>query len=790
MAMLPNSSFINGSRTGRSQRIELLSPAVKHERMKIQQFTTQWGGRELTVEVGRLAQQADASCTVRYGDTMVIATAVMSKETRPGMGWFPLMVDFEEKYYAAGKIKGSRFIKKEGRPSDEAVLAGRMIDRTIRPLFNSEIRNDIQVIISTMSFDEENDPDVLGIIGASIVLHMSQIPWDGPVGGIRMGKIEDKWVVNPTYAEREVSELDLVVCGTPGNLLMVEAGANIVKDDVLVEGIEKGLEELKPVVDLIEEIRDAVGSEKTPISEIVKVSDEEREANAKIEELALPFIAKKTDEYFFSTPLATKGERTAQRGQITKELKEYLLGEGIDEQYVGYGAGLVYEAIEDYISKQILASDRRVDGRGMDEIRDLVSDVGFIPRTHGSGLFMRGETQVMSIVTLAGPSAEQIVDTMEMDIKKRYMHHYSFPPYSVGEARPMRGPGRREIGHGALAEKALMPVLPPQSEFPYTIRVVSETLGSNGSSSMGSACGSSLSLMDAGVPISAPVAGLAIGLASTPDMSEWKVFTDLQDLEDGPGGMDFKITGTRDGVTAVQLDTKTTGLNMEIVKAAFEHGKAGRLQILDIMQAAIEAPRAELSEYAPRIESVMIDPEKIRVVIGPGGKQINEIIDKTGVDIDIQDDGTVSVTSKDGAAMKEALDWISMLVAEVEVGKTYHGTVTRLMDFGAFVEILPKQEGLVHISEMAPYRVEKVSDIVKVGDKVYVKVLEIDSMERVNLSMKQAEGNTFPPAPKGSAGGDRPRGGQGGSRGTRQSGGRDGGGRAPRGGSRPQRRDK
>jgi len=466
-----------------------------------------------------------------------------------------------------------------------------------------------------------------------------------------------------------------------------------------------------------------------------------------VESLAKPFISKKVEELFFGAPLDRKIDRAMARGVLTDQLKDFLLSEGVEEENLSFGTSMVYHEIEHVISQQILKNDRRVDGRAIEEIRPLSCTVGLLPRTHGSGLFARGETQVLSTVTLAGPGAAQVIDTMEVDEKKRYMHHYSFPPFSVGETRPLRGPGRREVGHGALAEKALEPVLPDAEVFPYVIRVTSDTMGSNGSSSMGSVCGSTISLLDAGVPLKAPVAGVAVGLASTPDMNEWKVFTDLQDLEDGQGGMDFKVAGTTDGVTAIQLDTKTLGLNMDIVKEAFRQASKARGQILEVISNTIAEPRAELSLYAPRIESMRINPDKIRDVIGPGGKMINEIIAKTGVEIDIEDDGVVTITSRMAEGMKEAMDWVRLLTAEIEVGKTYHGTVTRLMDFGAFVEVLPKQEGLVHVSEMAPYRVNQVKDIVKEGDKVYVKVTEVDQMGRTNLSMKQAEGNVYPEPP-------------------------------------------
>ena len=739
--------------------------------MQSQTFKTQWGDKTLEIEVGRFAHQADAACTVRLGDTVVLSTVVLSKTKRPGIPFFPLMVDYEEKYFAAGKIKGSRFIKKEGRPSDEAVLTSRIIDRGIRPLFDQSMRNDIQVICNVLSFDRENDSDVVAMIGASCALHMSQIPWNGPLGSVRIGRVEGgDWIINPTYEEREAGDVDIVVSGTPERLLMVEAGASVVEDETIVKGIEFGLKSLEPVVKLIEEVRSAVGLEKIDPASLNDISDEELEVKKKVEEMSLPFIEKAVEERFFTAPLDSKVERAIAKSAISKDLKAHLIEAGIEEGDTRYGTDLIYDEVQNVISRQILASDRRVDGRGMLDVRPLLSEVGILPRTHGSANFMRGETQILSTTTLAGPSAEQIVDTMEHDIKKRYMHHYAFPPFSVGEAKPMRGPGRREIGHGALAEKALMPVLPSKEDYPYVIRVVSETMGSNGSSSMGSTCGSTLALMDAGVPITAPVAGVAIGLSSTPDMSKWKVFTDLQDLEDGPGGMDFKITGTKDGVTAVQLDTKTIGLTMDIVEEAFKQARDGRIAILDNMTEAIAEPRSEMSQYAPRIESMKIHPDKIREVIGPGGKVINEIIEKTGVDIDIEDDGTVSITAVSAEGIKEAMDMVNMIVAEAEVGKTYKGTVVRLMDFGAFVEILPKKDGLVHVSEMAPWRVEKVTDLVQEGDTVFVKVVEIDSMGRTNLSMKQAEGNEELYSKKKPAGGgsSRPNGrSQGGSKPSR-----------------------
>jgi polyribonucleotide nucleotidyltransferase len=468
-----------------------------------------------------------------------------------------------------------------------------------------------------------------------------------------------------------------------------------------------------------------------------------------VEALARPLIAQGIEELFFAAPLAKKTERAAAKKALAERVKASLKEQGVADEHLSFGIAMIGDELEATISEQILTHGRRVDGRGIEDIRPLFAEVNLLPRTHGSGHFLRGETQVLSTVTLAGPSAEQIIDTMEFDKKKRYMHHYSFPPYSVGEAKPMRGPGRREIGHGALAEKALEPVIPDKEAFPYVIRVVSETLTSNGSSSMASACGSTLALLDAGVPLKAPVAGIAIGLASTPSMDKWRIFTDLQDVEDGAGGMDFKVTGTSEGVTAIQLDTKSLGLTMEMVAEALRQAKKARLQVLEVLHRAIPTHRTELSKHAPRIESFMIHPDKIREVIGPGGKMINEIIDKTGVEIDIEDSGLVTVTSKNVDGIAKAVEWIRSLTQEAEVGKTYKGKVVRLMEFGAFVEILPKKDGLVHVSELAPWRVGKVEDIVKLGQEVFVKLVEIDSMGRLNLSMKQAEGNVYPERPAG-----------------------------------------
>ena len=747
---------------------------------KAQRFETQWGGRTLSIEVGKFAQQAGGSCIVQYGETVVLATATMSSHVRAGLNWFPLMVDFEEKLYAAGRIKGSRFMKREGRPTDEAVLTSRMIDRALRPLFDPSIRNDIQVIVTALAYDQENDPDVIGLIAASCALHMSDIPWDGPLAAARVGHIEGEFVLNPTIEQREESVLDLVFAGLNDKLIMVEAGANEASEDIVLGGFWHGLDNLVAPIKLIEEVRAAVGKEKRFPE--AAVTDEDKEAEVikeKVEAQARPFIIEQVQELFFKAPKATKGERGAAKGELKDRLKVYLTEQGVEEDHLGYGTGIVVDVLESEIHRLIVEEDRRVDGRSPTEIRELISEVAILPRVHGSAHFSRGETQVMTIATLGSPGDEQLLDGMRNVEKKRYFHHYNFPPYSVGEVKPMRGPSRRDIGHGGLAEKALAPMMPDKESFPYTVRTVSEVLGSNGSSSMGATCGSTLSLMDAGVPIKAPVAGLAMGLAMSG--SEWKVLTDLQDLEDGKGGMDFKIAGSREGLTAIQMDTKTHGLSREIVQKTFEQALDARMEILDVIEKEIPAPRAELSPHAPRIISIRINPELIGNVIGPGGKIINGLIEETGVTaIDIDDDGLVMITSNDAEGAQKALESIKDLTREVVVGEIYTGKVVRLMDFGAIVEFLPKRDGMVHVSMMAPWRVEKVTDIVKLGDEVHVKVMEISADGgKISLSMKDAPGNKLPekPAYKPREGGS--------SYGSRPRGNSSGGGNRPQGNSRP-----
>ncbi len=738
------------------------------------EYSIEWGGRTLTIGVGLLAQQAGGSCTVRYGDTVSLCTATMGG-VREGLDFFPLQVDFEERMYAAGRIKGSRFIKREGRPTDEAILSGRLIDRAIRPLFPAGMRNEVAVVATVFSHDQENDADVPSLVGAACALGLSDVPWEGPLAAIRVGRGTDgQWIVNPTYLQTNEGGVDIVVAGRDGKTLMLEAGANELSEEDAVAAIAFAHDHLKPVIELIEKVRAAHGKPKLDV--FAPKSEEEREAREKKAALlarAEEFLATRKGT-LFAVPLKSKADRKNAVTALKAELDAYLKEQEVSKDDRKAAMAAVEDFVDAEVTKLILDEGRRADGRALDEVRSLGAMVGLIPRTHGSGLFERGSTQVLSSVTLGSPGMEQTLDTMEFQAKKRFFHHYNFPSYSVSETKGNRGPGRREIGHGALAERAIQPVLPDRESFPYTIRVVSEVLGSNGSSSMGATCGSTLALMDAGVPIKSPVAGIAMGVASNEKTGRFRVITDLQDLEDGDGGMDFKAAGTKDGITAIQMDTKTHGIPLETIKEAFTMAKTARLQVLDAMLATIPVSRTELSKWAPRIESFRINPEKIRDVIGPGGKMINEIIAQTKVEIDIEDDGLVMITSVSAEGMQKAVDWIKQLTREVKVGEVFTGPVTRIMDFGAFVEILPKQEGLVHISELAPERVASVHDICKVGDMMTVKVYEIDSMGRMNLSRKRAlpdyveqAGDDKPLRDRKTGGGGRDRGGRGGFGGRR-----------------------
>ncbi len=696
--------------------------------MQERKWSLQLGGRELVIETGTLAKQSSGSVTVRYGDTVVLATAVMSKEMSKITGYFPLMVDYEERYYAAGKIKGSRFIKREGRPSDDAVLSGRAVDRTIRPLFDSRMRNEVQVITTTLSYDGENDPDLVAMIGASAALAVSDIPWNGPIGAVRVGLQDGQYVLNPTTEERKSSTLDVLLSGTAEKINMIESGAQEVTEEQMGDALDFGFEALQKIARFIAEVQKEAGKEKRVPALLRGSENFEADMRALATELGLA-------DALYARPKQAMEKAV---GEIQAQLAAAATEKYPDQRYVSELLSLIVDEVSDEaVHAHILTKGERPDGRQVGEIRPITCAVGILPRTHGTGLFTRGETQALTVTTLGAPGDQMVVDTMETDEKKRYMHFYNFPPYSVGEVRPMRGPGRREVGHGALAEKALLPVLPNKDDFPYTILLVSEVLESNGSSSMASTCGSTLSLMDAGVPITKPVAGIAMGVITGQD-GTYKVLSDIQGLEDHYGDMDFKVAGTKDGITAMQMDVKIDGLTPAMLRVALAQAKEGRLFILEKMLATLPAPRVEMSPYAPRIITLHINPEKIRDVIGPGGKMINQIIDETGVSIDIEDDGSVFITSADETSAKEAVAWVLNITREVVAGEMFHGRITRIMNFGAFAEVLPNQEGLIHISELADERVEKVEDIVQVGDIVPVIVKEIDAQGRINLSHKQA----------------------------------------------------
>lgn len=703
------------------------------------EVSTKWLGHELKLKTGLLAKQANASILVQYGESVIMANVVQA-ETERDVDFFPLMVEFEERFYAAGIIKGSRWIKREGRPSDEAILSGRMIDRAIRPLFDDSSRKEVQVVITVLSVDPEANYEIAGLVAASAALSISGVAWKGPIAGIKVGLINNELVFNPTYEQMEESQMDLTVAGTEKKTIMLEAGASEVPEDKMYEAITRGQKEMQVVIELIKKLASKVpAKEKSEKPSLLSQEElDEKTQKEQLTQTANKWLSENVNKILFDKKYYTKGERKAALKVIKEGLDKLLFDQRISADMRKFIINSTVEKVVDAeITKELIENERRVDGRKLTDIRGLSANVGLFPRNHGTGLFSRGETQIMSFVTLGSAGLEQNLEGLEGASTKRYMHHYNFPPYSVGEARPMRGPGRREIGHGALAEKALAPVIPAKEEFPYTIRVVSETLGSNGSSSMGATCGSTLALMDAGVPIKKPVAGIAIGLASNEDMSRWKVLTDIQDLEDGRGGMDFKITGTDEGITAIQLDTKTNGLTEEIIKEALDRGKRGRLEILDVIKKSIASPRAELSKHAPRITSFHINPDKIRDVIGSGGKVINGIIEETGVSIDIEDDGLVMVCGTDAAMADKAIQTIKDITHEFEAGEVYKGKVVRLMDFGAFVELTPGNDGLVHVSELAPYRVGRPGDLVNIGDEVTVQVKEIDDQGRINLTMKE-----------------------------------------------------
>ena len=638
-------------------------------------------GRILSVETGELAKQANGSVRVSYGDTVVLATATMSKKQSGISGYFPLMVDYEERFYASGKIKGSRFIKREGRPTDEAVLSGRLIDRTIRPLFDMKMRNDVQVVVTVLSIDQLNEPSVVSIIAASLALHISDIPWNGPVAALRIGKVGDQYILNPTNEERSTGELDLVVAGNGQTINMVEAGAKQVSEEDVLSAFRNGMDTLQKISTFIQSIRDEIGKEKAVPALLTWDSEFEVGVRRILEDCQY-------EEVLFS--LDSKATKYGQLDEIREKMFNYVdeyLAEASGERKVvasREAASLILDIVADeLVHKNVLEHGRRPDGRALDQVRNISCKTGVLPRTHGTGLFTRGETQALTVATLGAPGAEQILDSMEEnDTKKRYMHHYNFPPFSVGEVRPMRGPGRREIGHGALAERALEPLLPLKDDFPYTIRLVSEILESNGSSSMASVCGSTLALMDAGVPIIAPASGIAMGIII--NENDFKVLSDIQGLEDHFGDMDFKVAGTEKGITALQMDVKVDGVTLDMLEKVLSQSHQNRMDILKCILSEISAPRENLSPYAPRVLIIQINPEKIRDVIGPGGKVINEIINETGVEIDIEDNGSVFITSVDELSAEKARQWIENLTREVKVGEFFNARVTRIMNFGAF----------------------------------------------------------------------------------------------------------
>lgn len=716
------------------------------------------GGRVMSIETGRVAEQANGAVLVRYGDTVILATVVGSDEPREGIDFFPLTVDVEERMYAAGKIPGG-FIKREGRATEHAILACRLADRPLRPLFPKGYRNDVQIVITVLSVDQENDSDLLGIVGASAALSISDIPFAGPVGAVRVGHVDGQLVINPLESQMGESRLDLAIAGTADAVMMVEAGAKELPEDVMLEAVRFGQEALQDIIKMQEKLVQAVNIAKRPFTP----PPVDEELRAKVAEFVLP-------RFEAAVSSQNKAARSAALSMVQEELVSAL-----GEQFPDRLKDIItfYEKeLKAYVRNNILDHGVRVDGRDLQTIRPISCEVGLLPRTHGSAIFTRGQTQVLSVITLGSPGDEQILDGLTASESKRFMHHYNFPPFSTGESKPMRGPGRREIGHGALAERAIAAVIPSQDEFPYTIRAVSDVLSSNGSTSMGSVCGTTLSLMDAGVPIHAPVAGVAMGLITGEGEREgkWAVLSDIQGIEDALGDMDFKVAGTADGVTALQMDIKVKGITYEIMAKALEQAREGRMFIMEKMLDAIDAPREELSEFAPRIQTVKINPDKIGAVIGPGGKMIRKIQDESGAKIDIEDDGSVHISATSGEAMQLAIDAVRALTEEVEVGRIYTGTVRRLVDFGAFVEILPGKEGLVRTSQLADYQVMRPEDVVSVGDEITVMVIEVDQQGRVNLSRRAALSGELPSAAeleseRGARGGGGGRGGMGGGRG-------------------------
>ncbi|MBZ9569569.1 polyribonucleotide nucleotidyltransferase [Patescibacteria group bacterium] len=717
--------------------------------MKGQKFKLDLAGKELKVEIRNLAEQANSDVLIRLGDTLVLTTCVMSKYDREEVDFFPLTVNYEERYYAAGKIRGSRYVRRETRPSGEAICNSRLIDRAIRPRFPKNLKRGVQVIATVLSWDERNDPDILSLISASLALSISDIPWQGPIAVVRIGRINGQFILNPTYEEREKSEMELVLAGgkKDGDVLinMIEGNFEELEESSILGALEFSEKHLKKLVDFQREISKKIGKEKllieTPPKDLELEKETKKFLGNKLEEALYPVRKSSISNGVYQKE---KKDRMEEVNELKEELTYFIEGKYPGQEKTRYARNFFEEEINRLVHKNILKYEKRSDGRALDEMREIHCEVGLIPRSHGSGLFCRGQTKALSILTLGAPRDVQLLEGMEIVGKKRFMHHYNFPPYSVGEIRPLRGPARRDIGHGMLVERALLPLIPSFEEFPYTIRVVSEILSSNGSTSMASVSSSSLALMDAGIKIKRPAAGIAIGLMAEKESSSpktqaqknYKILTDIQGPEDHHGDMDFKIAGTKKGIIAIQMDVKIEGITKEIFKKALERGKKSRLRILEKMGRVLAKPRTELSPYAPRTLTLQINPEKIREVIGPGGKVINEIIEKCEVSIDVQPSGLIYVTSEKEEATKKAISWIKNITREIKVGETFQGKVKKILDFGAFIEILPGQEGLLHISQLAPRRIKRVEEVIKIGDIVSVEVISIDEQGRINLSLK------------------------------------------------------
>lgn len=696
-------------------------------------YSTTLAGRELSVEIGRVAELANGAAIVRYGETVVLVAVTASEKPRDGIDFFPLSIDYEEKLYSVGKIPGG-FIKREGKPTEKAVLTSRLIDRPIRPLFPKDYRNDVGLVATVLSVDQDCSPEIVAMIGSSIVLSISDIPFNGPTGAVMVGLIDGEFIINPTADQREKSDLSLTVASTKQKVMMIEAGANEIDDETMYNAIMLAHEENIKLAEFIEGIAKEVGKEKH--------SYEEHSVDKELYKSIVEIITDQRMESAVFTDLKQVRDEqiTALKDEVIEKLLEQYEGEN-QEEFILQINEAIYKYEKETVRRMILKDHKRPDGRGLEEIRKLTAEIDILPRTHGSAIFSRGQTQVLTVTTLGSIGEAQKLDGLdELEVSKRYIHHYNFPSYSVGETRPSRGPGRREIGHGALAERALVPVIPSEEEFPYAIRLVSEVLSSNGSTSQASVCGSTLSLMAAGVPIKRPVAGISVGLVTGETDDDFVLLTDIQGLEDFFGDMDFKVAGSHKGITAIQMDIKIDGLTPEIIKKSLQKTNEARQYILDeVMLKAIDKPREQLSKYAPKIGFLQIDPEKMADVIGPRGKTINKILEQTGVDkIDTEDGGRIFVSSSDQEKIDKALSIIKAIVKEPEIGEIFTGKVSRIMNFGAFVEIAPEKEGLVHISKLSNERVAKVEDVVNVGDEVIVKVIEIDEQGRINLSIKDA----------------------------------------------------